>query len=72
MEANKPTRRRGDFATSLVKPGNPDDAILAAMREMIAEGMDLTMSGKPEVPALSARLGFEVNKKLRDRLMGRL
>lgn len=72
MEANKPTRRRGEYRTPAPKPDSSEKNVLRVMRAMIEEGKDLTMSGKPEVPALSARLGFDVDAKQRDRLMGRL
>ena len=43
--------------------------IIASMRDMLASGKDLTLSGKPEVGALSARVDFHVSAAERDRLM---
>ena len=72
MEGHKPTRRRGVFRASAAKTDTSDQAVLRVMRQMITEDKDLTADEKPEAPALSARLGFTVDSKRRDRLMEKL
>ena len=43
--------------------------IIASMRDMLASGKDLTLSGKPEVGALSVRVDFHVSAAVRDMLL---
>lgn len=46
--------------------------ILNAMGDMVHIGNDLTAKGWPELPALSARLGFDVSKEERAELFPRI
>ena len=62
----------GEVEDLIEEAQDRDALILAAMKQVLSEGLELTNDGKPEVDAVSRIAGFTVKAKERDALIGKL